>query len=343
MATTFGPYVPPTNGIQLSGSLQPNAPAPAPALNPTYDSGNIYQPSGSTGVLGAETTKAPGGAVAGTGGAAASAGSAADVATYQDQINQLHQLLGNTDVIQQNKTNSINQNFDNSLNQLTGNNQNVLNQYNTQKTNTQNDYSKNIDHINSNARQGFNSLQALLGGTGSAGNVLAPFAVSQQANQQRGVSADAFAKNLQGIDQGVAAAQQNYTNQRKSLEGQKNSSLQDLLSSIDQQKIAYQQQLAQAQNQLRIAQGGSYATPTANNNAIADLIAQQNNLPSQLPTPNFSVQDYVAPQLDLAQYQAQAANLAGSNNDPSTSPADDSASALAALLKQNQATNAYSY
>ncbi len=313
--------------------------------NSTGNKQTSNKTSGSPKVLDANTSNPYTGGYgsASGGGGSSNAGSVADIAAYQDQINSLNQLLGNADVIQGNKTAAINQGFDNSLNQLTGNNQNVLNQYATQRTNTTNDYAKNNERINANARNGYNSLQRLLGGTGSAGDVLAPFAVSQQANSQRGQAADAFAKNLQGIDQGVAAANQNFNNQKKTLEGQRNSSLADLISSIDQQKIQYQQQLASAQNQLNIARGGSYATPTANNNAIAALIADQNSLGNRFAQPNFSVQDYVAPQLDLAAYQAEAAKLAGGNNDASTSPEDDTAAALAALLKQNQNNSAYSY
>lgn len=278
-------------------------------------------------------------------GDSGSAGSAADIAAYQDQISSLNQLLGQADITQNNGVNSINQGYGNSLAQLQGNNTNVMNQYDTQKTNTTNDYSKAIGQINSNARSGYNSLQALLGGSGSAADVLAPFAVSQQANSQRGSSADAYAKNLQAVQQGIDAANLNFTNQKKTLDGQKNDQLSKLLSSIDQQKIQYQQQLGAANNQLNVAKGGSYATPTANNNAITQLLQQQQGLASQYAQPTFTTQDYVAPTTDLAQYQAQAAQLAGSNNDPSTSASDDTASALAQLLKQQKtpATSDYSY
>jgi hypothetical protein len=332
------------------------------AINP-FARGSAFQVVGSpsaaagaapkAGSVASDTATAPaGGAYSGTysGGAngtraASGAGSTADIAAYQDQINSLNQLLGNADITQRNGQNSIEQGYNNSVAQLEGNHQSVLNQFDTQKSNTTNDYAKNVDRINANARQGFNSLQALLQGTGSAGNVLAPFAVSQQANSQRGASSDAFARNLQAVDQGVLAAQQNYNNQKKTLEGQKNDQLSKLLSSIDQQKIQYQQQLAAANNQLNIARGGNYATPTANNDAIAALIANQNGLAQQFTQPNFTVSDYVAPQTDLAQYQAQAAQIGGLNNDPSTTPQDDTASALAALLKQQQqgSTNAYAY
>ena len=303
-------------------------------------------PQGSTGsqtngnVLDSTTTT-PGGVYTGTNGGAGG-GSSADIAAYQDNINALNQLLANADITRNNGTNSINTGFENSLAQLQGNQTNTLNQYGTQRTNTEGEYAKAIQQINSNARNGYNSLQRLLGGTGSAGDILAPFAVSQQANSQRGASSDAYAKNQQAIQQGIDAANLNFNNQKKSLEGQKNSQLSSLPSSIDQQKIQYQQQLASANNQLNAAKGGSYQTPVAQNNAIAALLAEQNGLNSQYAQPTFSVQDYVAPQTDLATYQADAARLAGGNNDPSTTPEDDTASALQALLKQ-QRTNTYSY
>jgi hypothetical protein len=189
----------------------------------------------------------------------------------------------------------------------------------------------------------------LLGGTGSAGNVLAPFAVSVQANQQRQGSSDAFAKNEQAIQDAIAAANQNYNNQKKSLEGQKNTQLQNLLSSINQQKIGYQQQIAADQNQLNLAKGGGYQTPTVSNDVIQQLLAQQQQSAQQYAQPTFSVQDYVAPQTNLASYQSQAAQLAQDSNGSGNTATDtgglDPTGALAALLKQtdNTNTNAYSY
>lgn len=283
----------------------------------------------------------------GTGGAGG--GADPNIQAYQDQITSLNQLLGNADINMNNGQSAINTGYNNSLNQLQGNNQNVLNQYGTQDNNTKGDYSKALNTINANARNGYNNLMQLLGGTGSAGNVLAPFAVSVQANQQRQGSSDAFAKNEQAIQDAIAAANQNYNNQKKSLEGQKNTQLQNLLSSINQQKIGYQQQIAADQNQLNLAKGGGYQTPTVSNDVIQQLLAQQQQSAQQYAQPTFSVQDYVAPQTNLASYQSQAAQLAQDSNGSGNTATDtgglDPTGALAALLKQtdNTNTNAYSY
>lgn len=342
---TFGPGT--TSGIPISGTLgggslnlgvsggyQNTAPT-----STQYQGGN-FAPTPSPQVLGDNTSAGSYGSTAAAPANGTGAGNVADIAAYQDQINSLNQLLGNEDNIAASGTRSINTGFDNSINQLTGQLQSNQTKLGHQRDDTTTNYGRNIDQINNNARAGYNSLMALLGGSGSAADILAPLAVSQQANSQRGASANAFAQNQKAIDDAVAAAQQNYNNQRKTVEGQKNDQLSKLLSSIDQQKIAYQQQLAAAQNQLNIAQGGNYQTPTANNNAISALIADQNNLANQYAQPSFSVQDYVAPDAQLAGYQANAAQLSGLNNQPDTST-DDTTSALAALLKQNQNTNAY--
>lgn len=266
---------------------------------------------------------------------------AANIAAYQDQMNSLNQLLSNADVNQSSGQNAINTGYQNAQAQLQGNQNNVLQGYGQQQTQTTQDYNKALNTINSNARNGYNSLEALLGGTGSAGDILAPFAVSSAANQQRGSSSDAYAQNLNNIQQGVNTANLNFTNQGNTLLGQKNTQLQNLLDSINQQKIQYQQQLAADQNQINIANGGSYQTPTAVNNNISDLIAQQQQAQQQYAQPQFTVQDYTAPQTDLSAYQAQAASLA--NNGSTDTSATDPTGALTNLLKQTQNTNAYAY
>lgn len=265
----------------------------------------------------------------------------ANIAAYQDQITALNQLLSNADINQQQGQSAINTGYNNSLAQLQGNNQNVLQGYNTQQTNTTGDYNQALNSINSNARNGYNSLEALLGGSGSAGDILAPFAVSTQANQQRGASSNAYAQNLQAIQNGINSANLNFNTQKKSLDDQQGTQLQSLLNSIAQQKIQYQQQLGADQNQINIAKGGSYQTPTANNDIINQLLAQQQSSAQQYSTPQFTVSDYTAPTTNLSDYQSQAAALAG-NGSTDTSQNDPSV-ALSNLLKQTQNTNQYSY
>lgn len=274
-------------------------------------------------------------------GSATAAANAANIAAYQDQMSALNQLLQNADINLQGGQNSINTGYNNAQAQLQGNNANVLQGYDQQKTNTTQDYNKALNTINANARNGYNSLEALLGGTGSAGDILAPFAVSTAANTQRGSSSDAFAQNLQNIQQGVDAANMNFKNQSNTLLGQKNTQLQNLLDSINQQKIQYQQQLAADQNQINIANGGSYQVPTANNDAINQMLAQQQAAAQQYAQPQFTVQDYTAPQTNLADYQAQAAALAG--NGSADTSASDPTVALTNLLKSTQNTNQYAY
>jgi hypothetical protein len=266
---------------------------------------------------------------------------AQNVAAYQDQINALNQLLSNANVNQTNGTNAINTGYNNAEAQLEGNNANVLAGYGTQKTQTTGNYSSALNTINSNARNGYNSLESLLGGSGSAGDILAPFAVSNAANTQRGASSQAYAQNLQAIQDGINAANLNFNNQKQTLVGQKNTQLQNLLDSIAQQKIQYQQQLGADQNQIRIAQGGSYQTPVAANNAITALIQQQQGDAANFAQPSFTVQDYTAPTTNLAGYQSEAAALAG-NGSADTSQSDPSA-ALGSLLKFTASTNQYAY
>jgi hypothetical protein len=276
-----------------------------------------------------------------TQGGGSSTGNPSNAAYYQGQIDSGNQALGALDGQKANQQRGIDTNAANSMAELQGKYNNDVNKYATDKTTAQNDFTKNISNIDNQARNGYNSLQALLGGTGSAGNILAPYAVSTQANQQRSNGQDTFAKNLQGIDIASQAAQQNFNNSKKSLDGQHQSAIDALLQSINDKKIAYQQQIGQATSQLGIAKGGSYAAPTAQNNAIQQLMEQNQAQANAYQTPTFSVSDYTAPTTNLSQYKPQAAQLAAPSSN--SVPTGQDTTALTALQKLDTNNNAYAY
>lgn len=280
-------------------------------------------------------------AAGGGGTAADNAGSQHDIAAYTDQINALNGLLSQQDTVRNNGTNSINRSFDNNNARL-ADQQNATNQgYDNQELDTTKGYSKTIDTINSNARNGYRSLQSLLGGTGSAGDILAPYAVSQQAGGQTNDARDGFAGNLAALATARKDAGKQYKNAQDDLLGQKNGKLQSLISSIDQQKQNYLSQIAQAQNQLSIAQGGSYATPTAINSQIQALTDEQNGLSSQYAEPQYQMQNVDAQRPDLSGYRAQAAQIGNASNQPVSDAQDPAAAFLAMLNKQK--TNQFSF
>ena len=275
------------------------------------------------------------------GGGAASQANSANIAAYQDQFNALNQLLGSLDATQGSKTNQINSSYNNNLSILNDSQSRALSKLATQRDDTTNDYGKTLQTINANARNGFNSLQMLLGGTGSAGNVLAPFAVSTQANKQRGASSDSFAKNLRGISTAESDAQNQYNLNKRSLEESKNTGLANLISSINSQKQNYLSQRDAAQNQLNIAKGGKYVS-NPSGSAITALLNEQAGLADRFKVADLTVNPVEAKAADLTQYQADAAKLAQGGSD--AAPGEDTTAAqLAALLKQNQDDQFSSY
>ena len=277
------------------------------------------------------------------GGYGSAAGQQSAIGGFTDQLNNLNQDYSMLGQNQQNGMDSINRGYTDSNSQLTDSNNRAMSNLATQRQDSQANYSKQDQQINNNARTGFNSLQALLGGTGSAGSILAPYAVSNQANQQKSGAADAYAQNLRGLDTADKNAATQFTAHKQTLDNQKNSQLQSLLSSIDQQKIQYQQQIGSLNNSLNMAKGGQYAAPTAQNDAIAGLRADQQNLIKQYQNPAYTPQTVNANPVSLQDYKVQAANLGGLNNQPDPNAANtDTNAALQSLLNlQKQNTNQY--
>ena len=307
---------------------------------------NTNRPAGQSVVAPTTTTKPTtvlkGGSTGGSSGSGA--GSASDVAYYTDQINALQGLLGAADTQQNTGTNAINTAINNNLSRLNQQQSNTLSGYATQRQDTTGDYQNARNQIADNSRSTYNSLQRLLGqqgsGVSSAAQVLAPYAVSRDSTKKGTQASQGFAKNLRDIDTAQTQAVQSYDNARQDLDSQKNQKLQALLGSINAQKQNYLSQIGTFENQKRIAAGGKYATPTAQNSQIAALQAQLNGLGSQYADPTFNVQEVKAAAPNLGQYEAQAAALGDGSN--AGVPVDD-ASYLPSLVKLLQDQDQYSY
>ena len=273
-------------------------------------------------------------APAGTG--TSNAGSAADVATYTDNISALNGLLAQADTNRQQGTQGIDTSYNTSNARLADNQAGTMRNYDNQQADTTKGYQSNLNTIDNQARNGFQSLQSLLGGNGSASDILAPLAVANQAGSQTNNARDSFAGNLQSLTNARTDAAKQYKNAQDDLLGQKNSKMSALISSIDQQKQNYLSQIGQQQNQLRIAQGGSYQTPTAQNADIASLQQEQNGLMNQYAAPAFTPQNVNVAAPNLNPYIAQAAQIGGGSNQQQGSAPSDPTLALQALLKQQQ-------
>ncbi len=263
-------------------------------------------------------------------------GNVADIATYTDNIAALQGLLGQADTTRQQGEQGINSSYGRSSAQLNDQLAGTLNKYGQQEVDTTKGYQTNLDTISGQARTGYQSLQALLGGSGSAGEILAPLAVSSHAGGQTNTAREGFATNLQSLNAGRKDARDQTTRAQDDLLGQKNSKLQALIQSIDQQKQNYLGQIGQQENQLRIAQGGNYQTPTAQNAQIAALQGEMNGLGSQYAQPEFRPQNVTAQNVNLNPYLAQAAQIGAGSNQAQSADPNSAAAALQALLAKEQ-------
>jgi hypothetical protein len=340
-------FIPYANTTQASNSIAPSQwqfDSIAPAQNNMAGAQAAYNASPAYDTAANNTANSllsgayqgGGAGTGGAGGAAASAGSQADIATYTDNIAALNGLLGQADTNRAQGEQGINQSFNTSNARLADQQAGTMQNYDNQQTDTTKGYQNNLNTIDNQARSGYQSLQALLGGSGSAGEVLAPLAVSNQAGTQTNAARDGLATNLQSITNARKDAQNQYTNAQNDLLGQKNSKLSALISSIDQQKQNYLSQIGQQQNQLNIARGGSYATPTAQNVAIQQLQNEQNNLINQYQQPGFTPLNVNVQAPNLNPYIAQAAQIGGLSNAPQGSAPTDPSVALQALIKAQQ-------
>ena len=332
-----------TAAQNLNGSSTPNYSIGADGsffVSPTNAAYNVQQAQSdpNSGAYVAPTTQQSGNYTAPDPQAAANEQARqSNIAGYTDQLSGLNRLLGRADVNQQQGTDAINQSADRSNAQLTDQYAGQGQAYDRQQQNTTTGYQDNLNTINSQARNGYQGLQALLGGSGSAGEVLAPLAVSDVAGSQTNKAAQGFGKNLESLQVARTDAAKQYKSAQDDLLGQKNSKLQSLISSIEQQKIAYREQIGQTQNQLNIANGGSYQTPTVQNDAIAQLQAQQDGLASKYAQPAFTPQNANYQTPDMQGYTAQAAQIGSLSNQPVNS--GDPSVAYQALLAQTKKLN----
>lgn len=190
---------------------------------------------------------------------------------------------------------------------LTGFNQ-AKSTYNDNITNTKQGYIGQKNNITAQAGQGLTGLQRLLGshgaGGGSAYTITAPGAVARQATLQSNDAGNTFNQNLRGLDTAWGQYNDNFNAENKKVNDQKTNGINQLRSTIDQNKGTLLQQLADLQSKrTNLANGGTGGVAAAQDanaraNALYDSAAQY--VPQQI---NFAQQAYQAP--SLASYAQQ--------------------------------------
>ena len=262
-------------GVTLSnpaGIVQSNDPAfsGSGAYGNTGGSSTNKAASGSSQSPNAGTTTSTVGGSGGSGGVD-TAGLAAYLADIQTQLDALN-------ATQNTGQNQIGAQYNTGLNNLNQSQSQALSKLSTQKSDTTADEQTSLDKINTDTRNNYNSLMNLLGlagaGSSSAAQVLAPYAVSQLATQQRGGVVTDYGRNLRDIDTAVGDANTQYQQNLNDLNQKKTDALNNLINGVQTQRATLLSNQAQAQN----ASGAQLTNFQNQLNSIRQQIASLGNV-----------------------------------------------------------------
>jgi|GEM_PF-6198062 len=224
-----------------------------------------------------------GGAGGGGGGGGPQNVNAADLANFDQGINNANFSLGLLDRQNTIGQENINNGYNSNLNKLLGSKAVADRNYNTSKTQSTQDNVNTRNGINASVGRNANALQRLLGqhgaGNSSAAQIVAPYGAALQGTQQLRTVADTFGKNMQALDTNYGDFNRNWDGSRADLDTQKYQQTNALGSDIATKRASLLSTLAQLQAQKRAAQGGNSAQALA---AAQDYINQANNAQSQI-------------------------------------------------------------
>lgn len=194
------------------------------------------------------------------------------------------------------KSNLLDQ-YNAARNALTGQKNRAVRDYTTATDRTNQGRTENVQSINQNASNQYSGLMRLLGsrgaGASSAAQILAPYAVGQLANKQRGDIQRTYGMNMQDINTKQGDFLQDWQNKYNQTETDQANSLRELEGKRAQARL----QIAQQRQQLDPYNAASY------NSRINDLVGQIDQL-ARVSTYNAPTAAYIAPQLKDYQYQA---------------------------------------
>ena len=222
-----------------------------------------------------------------TGTSSSNYASAAQLAEYQQAIDQLSQGLGRLDPQLNIALSNLSKTFNTKSNELASQLSRAESQYGTQSTQNQQNRVQNLENINNQASSGLRGLSQLLGSLGAVGSdkLLAGRAVQDKATADRSGAGTTFAQNQQNLDTNWAYTKDDAENERRKL----NDWNADQGNSIRSQSATQRQnlltQLAQLKSQQAAANGANGANAArADLNAANALSSQIDNLAAINPT-----------------------------------------------------------
>ena len=189
--------------------------------------------------------------------AASNLASAAQLAEYDQGINQINHGLGRLDSQLNVALGNIGKQYNQRANELTSSLNRGRSQYNTQTTENQQDRRTNVNNIDSRSSSGLRSLLAQLGSMGAVGTdmSLAGRAVQDDASQLRSGAGQTFAKNQRGLDTNWNNLQGDIEDERKKVADWRSSQQDSARSQSKQTRQGLLTQLAQLRAQKAAAQG----------------------------------------------------------------------------------------
>lgn len=285
-------------------------------LQSSNKAGKVLQPAYNGGVFAPQSSPAP--APAYDPEAAARAAEAARVARaqaseqayWQDRIDSLNRLLGDTNTQKDQGLKAIGTSYTNEQARANEDQSRALAQYGTQRLDTQTDKISATGRVDTQARTALESLMRILGaggaGVSSAARELAPYAVSRQAGQQRAGVNDVFGRNLRDIATAETGTKSDFERLLQDLLAQRESKEQDFLRSLYGEQAQINQQLSDAAVAREQAGGKDYldarAARAPYQQAYNSRLDAINKLFNEYKSPTYTVKPVNPVIPNLAQY-----------------------------------------
>ena len=254
------------------------------------------------------------------------------IGNIDQQIAALNSQYGNLDGQNRTGMQYIEDAYNKGASRLNEQQSSALSKYATQRGDTRRDFASTSEDINTNARNNFNMMQAMLGrhgaGSSSASSELVPYAVSNDASKTRGKVADNYAVNLRGLDTAEDDTKRQYKNSVADLSDQRKQNQFNLDKDITSQRAQIQNQLASMQGQRVQAQNGDWQqakNAMAGNISLRDALNQTlTGLADKYRSP-YTIKDVVAQEAKLRNYAIDPTgvsvdNSSGTGYDTDTSP-----------------------
>ena len=260
----------PTPGFNLGVFENPSSGGISGPSSFTPSSSGGYVQGATTGdATQTNTGGTTGGAYGGGTSASTPTLTAAELAAYNQGIQQLQSEIGNLGGYLESGYSGIDSSYQDALNQLLRSKNVGETDYNQNTLGTKQQYVSAKNSIGSQAGNTLSGLRRLLGSRGAGGSsaydISAPGAVARQATLQRGDVSQSFGENIRGLDTNWRRFLEDYENQVESAKTQRSNARgelrrtisgnkQDLLKSLAQLVTARDQNVTGSQKYLDQAQ-----------------------------------------------------------------------------------------